>query len=192
LNSADASPHVDRSNLRTIGVVVGAHGLKGTLSVAPLSDFPERFAALKSVYLARDEVVLLKGTAKRVYWVSGQVNITLHEVTSRSAAEVFKGAELCVVEADAWPLPADTYFAADLIGFRGVDERGSVIGTLVDASKGAQDVLEFECPGREALLVPFVQQWVGRVDVQAKTIELLNWRLLAEPEAVESSPQDDH
>jgi 16S rRNA processing protein RimM len=192
LKSPDASPDVDRNSLRTIGVVVGAHGLQGTLSIAPLSDFPERFAALKVVYLARDEATLLEGTVKRVRWVSGKVTITLHEVTSRSAAEEFKGAELCVAEADVWPLPPDTYYTADLIGFRGVDERGVVIGTLTDVSKGAQDILEFECPGYEALLIPLVQQWVGRIDVQAKTIEILNWRLLAEPEAVEESPQDDH
>ena len=183
---------MDRHDLRTIGVVIGAHGLQGALSVTPLSDFPERYAALQTVYLAREDVVLLEGTVKRVRWAAGHVNIALHEITSRTAAEELKGAELCVAESDAWPLPHDTYFVGDLIGFRGVDEQGAHVGTLVEVSKGAQDVLQFDCPGRDALLVPFVQQWVGRVDVQARTIEILNWRSLVDPEAVEPSPQDDH
>ena len=44
-------------DVRAIGVIVGAHGLQGTFKLASLSDFPERFEALRTVYLLRGETV---------------------------------------------------------------------------------------------------------------------------------------
>ena len=178
--------------LRTVGVVVGVHGLQGTLRVAPLSDFPERFAALHRVYLVRDEIAVGTYDVKRVKWLNDVVLITLRDVTKREEAENLRGAEICVPESERWVLPQDVYYSADLIGFSVVGDDGVKVGSLTGVLEGAQDTLIIETPNGE-LLVPFVHAWVGEVNTERRTIEVLNWRRLSAAEELPpSSDDDDH
>jgi 16S rRNA processing protein RimM len=177
-------------DLRTIGMVIGAHGLQGTLKVNPLSDFPERYATLESVYLMRgDSVVELR--VKQTRWSNQHVLISLIDLTTRDEAETMIGAEVCVPLSESWKLPDGIYYATDLIGFAGIADDGTELGVLKDIHSGAQDLLAFVGLGKE-LLVPFVSEWVGRVDLQARTIEILHWQRLVEGEEIPPSATDDH
>ena len=179
-------------DLRTIGLITGVHGLQGTLRVAPLSDFPERFAALRRVYLMRDGLVLGEYEVKRIKWMQAQLLVTLREVTKRENAELLRGAEFCVPEAETWPLPENVYYITELIGFGIVAEDGTAIGKLTDVVEGAQDTLVVTTPQGE-LLVPFVQEGVGEVNPERRTIQVLNWRRLTDSEEIPESPEtDDH
>ena len=179
-------------DLHTIGLITGVHGLQGTLRVAPLSDFPERFAALRRVYLMRDGLVLGEYEVKRIKWMQAQLLVTLREVTKRENAELLRGAEFCVPEAETWPLPENVYYITELIGFGIVAEDGTAIGKLTDVVEGAQDTLVVTTPQGE-LLVPFVQEWVGEVNPERRTIQVLNWRRLTDSEEIPESPEtDDH
>jgi 16S rRNA processing protein RimM len=172
--------------------VVGAHGLQGTMKIEPLSDFPERFLPLKSVVIRLNDNVLSTSHVKRIKWAGPHLLVTLREIRTREAAEELQGAEFCVHERDSWDLPEDVYYTSDLVGFRGVAEDGTELGVLSGIISGAQDILEFAREG-EPLMVPFVKEWVGRVDLAAKTIEILNWRALVETDSVDPSPDsDDH
>ena len=178
--------------MRTIGVVVSSHGLQGTLKVESLSDFPERFEAIKSVYLVQNGGTPLSYQIKRVKWAGQFILLTLHELTTRTEADKLRGAELCVALKDSWKLPEDVFYISDLLGFHGVGEDGTQLGELKETLAGAQDLLLFEGEKGE-LLVPFVSTWVGKVDPAARTIEILNWKQLVE--AVEAPPPkltDDH
>ncbi len=176
-------------DLRTIGVITGVHGLQGTLRVAPLSDFPERFAALRTVYLMRDGLVLGEHQVKRVKWMQAQLLLTLREVTKRENADLLRGVEVCVPESETWPLPENVYYTTELIGYTVVAEDGMTIGTLTDVVEGAQDTLVVTMPNGE-LLVPFVHEWVGEVNTEQRTIQILNWRRLTESEEIPESPED--
>jgi 16S rRNA processing protein RimM len=183
---------VNPDDLRAIGVVVGAHGLQGTVKLQSLSDFPERFSSLKAVTLRRGNEVLGPGHVKRIKWAGPYVLVSLTEYRTREAAEGLLGVEFCVADKHSWQLPEDVYYMSDLIGFTGVSEDGTRLGILRTIVSGAQDIFEFEREG-ESLLVPFVCEWVGRVNVVERTIEILNWRSLLESDTVEPSPEpDDH
>ena len=177
-------------DVRAIGVIVGAHGLQGTFKLASLSDFPERFEALRTVYLLRGETVLAQCTIKSIRWASAQLLVTLREIRTREEAERLSGAELCVEESETWELPKDVFYSSDILGFSGIAEDGTALGELTEIHSGAQDILQFEKDGHE-LLVPFVSEWVGGVDVQKRTIEILNWRRLIDAENIEPSPDSD-
>jgi 16S rRNA processing protein RimM len=188
----DPRAEITADELRAVGIVAGTHGVHGTLKLEPLSDFPERFGALRRVYLKREETVLACMHVHHVLWAGRQVLITLEEITTPERGREFRGVELCVAERDAWKLPQDTYYISDLRGFRAVDESGAEIGILVDVLSSAQHVLQIDCRGQE-LLVPFVAEWVGRVNSDQRTIEILRWRELMEPETPEGeAAPDDH
>ncbi len=176
-------------DFRAVGVIVGEHGLQGSLKVLPLSDFPDRFNALRKVYLRRGEEIVGEDEVKRVRWAQSHLLVALHSVRTREDAVGLRGVELCVADADSWPLPKDVYYISDLIGFHGVSG-SEVIGTLVGTQSGAQDILEFDGPHGN-LLVPFVSEWVGNVDERARTIELLNWRRLIDSETLPADPADE-
>ena len=184
---------VSPEDLRTIGIVAGVHGLQGTLRIASLSDFPERFAALRDVYLKREELVLGVYQVKRVKWLKEHVLLTLREITTRDAAELLRGAELCVPESETWPLPENVFYVSELIGYRVIGDDGTAIGELTSVLEGAQDTLIVTTPGGTEMLVPFVHEWVGEVNAEQRTIQVLNWRRLTESEEIPSSPEDnDH
>jgi 16S rRNA processing protein RimM len=180
-------------DLRTVGVIVGAHGLQGTFKLEPLSDFPERFEALRTVYLLRGETVLAQCQVKNLRWANALVLLTLREIRTRDQADELLGVEVCVANAETWKLPKDVYYTSDILGFSGIAEDGTALGILTNVIPGAQDILQFEKDSAE-LLVPFVGEWVGRIDTEKRTIEVLNWRRLAEGETIEPSaeePDDD-
>jgi 16S rRNA processing protein RimM len=175
-----------------IGVVAASHGLQGTLKLLPLSDFAERYEGLQRVYLVRGDAVLCKCTVKRAKWSGASVLLTTREITTRTEADDYRGVEVCVPESERWPLPPDVYYVSDLIGYRGVSVEGVLLGELTSVQQGAQDVLEFSGAAGE-LMVPFVGEWVGRVDTVAKTIEILNWERLLNPDVLEDSADSgDH
>ena len=182
---------VNGEGLRVVGFVAGVHGLQGMLKVEPMSDFPERFEALSAVYVCRENEPPLLCHVKRVRFSGAQVHIALKEVTSREDAERLRGAELCVLEQDTWRLPQDVYYADSLLGFDAVGDDGTRIGMLKNIARGAQDILEIDHHGRE-LLVPFVSEWVGKIEMGSRTIEILNWRRLIEGEEIGGGPHDGH
>jgi 16S rRNA processing protein RimM len=178
--------------LRTIGVVVGAHGLQGALKLKPLSDFPERFLALTRVYLKRADKIVGDAHVKRVRLAATHIHLTLHEVTTRQDAEALTGVEVCVPESETWPLPENVYYVSDLVGFAAIGEDGTKIGVLRGVLSGPQAIFEIVQGGRE-FLVPFVDDWVGTIDLANHSIEILNWRRLFSAESIEGTSElDDH
>lgn len=177
---------VSVDDLRVIGIVAASHGLQGTLKLVPLSDFAERYEGLQRVFLCREREVLCECKVKRAKWAGASVLLTTKEISTRTEADGFRGAEVAVLEAERWPLPKDAYYVSDLLGFRGVGANGQLLGELTAIQGGAQDVLEFSGAMGE-LLVPFVAEWVGKVDTAARTIEILHVERLLSPEALEGS-----
>jgi 16S rRNA processing protein RimM len=179
-------------DLRIVGVVVGAHGLQGALKLIPLSDFPERFQALTTVYLTRADEILAQAQVKRVRYAGLHVHLTLRDVTTREAAEALRGAEVCVPDSETWTLPENTFYVSDLLGFEVIGDDGAKIGVVRNILTGPQGILQI-AQGLQEYLVPFVDDWVGKIDAERRTIEILNWRRLLSTVTVKgSSESDDH
>ena len=72
----------------------------------------------------------------------------------------------------ALPTPAENeYFWADLIGLEVVNQHGVVLGRVDSLMEtGAHDVLVVE--GSKEYLIPFIDAFVGKVDVEAGRIEV--------------------
>jgi len=129
---------------------------------------------------------------KRVRLAAGQVHLTLREVANREEAEALNGAEVCVPDRESWPLPNGVYYASDLIGFTAIGKDGTKIGVLREVLEGPQAVFEI-VQGETEYLVPFVDDWVGAIDLVKRTVEILDWRRLLFVETIEgSSESDDH
>ena len=93
-------------------------------------------------------------------------------VSTRTAAEALKGAEI-FARRDQLPPPAhDEFYYDDLIGLEAVDAEGAPIGRVVSLMNyGAGDVLEIApVEGGETLLLPFSKRVAPRIDFDAGRI----------------------
>ena len=181
-----------------VGVISGAHALKGEMRVFPTTDDPERFVKGLTLYAKKDgpqgggkgEGGRPEGVRSRASGAVTELHVTqaraggkfvlvkCKEVNSVEEAEKLKGADLFVSREDAIPLEEGEYFVADLIGLSIEDEDGKEIGTLKDViSAPANDVYVMQHHERnKEILLPAIKQCILRVDMERRvmTVHLLD------------------
>ena len=156
-----------------LGVVAGAHGVRGLVRIKSFTALPEDLTAygpLTDESGARRFEVTLKGQVK------GALLAAIAGLGDRDAAEALKGTRL-YVERAALPAPADAeeFYHADLIGLVAEDRAGRTLGRVVAVHNfGAGDLLQIEDPAGAERLLPFTKAVVPEVD-------LAGGRLVVEP-----------
>ena len=146
-----------------IGKVAGAHGLRGELKVAPLTDFPEHVRELHRVLLAPPNDAGAVTDIESVRMHKGVLLIKLASVPDRTAAEALRGATLAIKRSMGAPLPEGHYYVDDIIGLRVVTTAGEVVGHITEVLRtGANDVYV-----TERALIPAIPGVVKRVDLDA-------------------------
>lgn len=103
------------------------------------------------------------------------VLVTLDGVTSRPDSEALRGAFLCVTEDQRWSLPRGQYYMDDLAGLEAVESgKREPFGTICRVVEGAaHDHLEIQCSDTpEPVLVPFIRQFVRRIDLKNRRMVL--------------------
>jgi 16S rRNA processing protein RimM len=155
-----------------LGVMVGAHGVRGLVKVKSFTENPADVAAYGPV---SDESgrrhwhLQVTGPApgKSGQKTGGVVLVRVEGVSDRDAAQALHGTRLYVPRA-ALPAPAEeeTFYHADLIGLRVEDQDGRPLGTVKAVENhGAGDVLEIEGPAGESRLLAFTRAAVPVVDI---------------------------
>jgi 16S rRNA processing protein RimM len=143
-----------------IGAVLKPHGIHGELRVRGLSSFPERFQALKEVYLrlgGRCEAFAVEGVRPHKEFLL----VKLKGIQTMNEAEAWRNADLVVPPDQVWAHGPDFHFYHELIGLRVYLPRGEFLGhvTAFDESPGTPNMLVESESGKE-YAVPFVKDFV--------------------------------
>ncbi|MDR0960892.1 MAG: ribosome maturation factor RimM [Propionibacteriaceae bacterium] len=153
-----------------VAVVGRAHGVKGDVVVHERTDSPQQRFAPGSRLIGEGRASAFTVTSWRRH--AGQSILHLDGVEDRTAAEALRG---IVLHAHVDPAEStgeeDAYFDHQLAGLTVLvdgQERGSVRRVEHGA---AQDLLVVDA-GRGERLVPFVDAFVGTVDLAGGTIEI--------------------
>lgn len=160
-----SSPSAAEGGRRVIiGRVGRPHGVSGEVSVAPMTDFPERFHKLAGVYVG-DE----RRTVARARCHGDRVLLTFDGCDSREAAAALGGQYLSVDRDEAMPLRDGEFYLFDLIGLDVVDEQGHALGTVADVLQpGANDVYVIRpTGGGDEILLAAVDEFVRDIDLAA-------------------------
>lgn len=145
-----------------IGQVVGAFGIKGTVKVAPLTDFPERFAVGATLYIG-GEPFKVRGAHEH----KGQFRLDLEGVTSIESAESLRSQYLTVPASDRPVLERDEFLSSDLVGMN-VVEHGRSLGTVEEVVRSpAHDLLRVG-----DALIPAVSRFVRHIDLDERVIQV--------------------
>ena len=144
-----------------IGKISGVHGIRGEVTVYPLTDDMTRFYDL--------EYLLCGGARYGVQEVrlhKGQALVKLNGVDDRTTAEKMKGKLVEVEREDAVALEPGEFFIEDLKGLQVLDTGSERRGLLKDVMQtGAVDILVIELDGAEWMM-PFLNRDVPEVNVE--------------------------
>lgn len=151
-----------------VGYVARVHGLRGELAVRTFDPDSEALSSVRRIVLR-----LRSGEERDVSLVSargaaGAVLVTLAGIGSREDAEALKGATVLVHREDLPPPGEGEWFQGDLVGLEARTPEGAPLGKVTEIwNTGPVPVLVVEGAGPEPLMVPFVDEFVPEVDVQA-------------------------
>ncbi len=153
-----------------IGRVMKSHGIKGEVSVEATTDAPEVRFAVGQVLHGRQGAKEHQLTIAAVRPHKGRLLIVFEEVNDRTAADSLRGTQFF-----APPLEDDEddgFYDHELEGLK-VIHAGVPIGTIAGVAHGpAQSLLEVTLDGGREVLIPFVEQIVPDVDLEAGTVTI--------------------
>lgn len=155
----------------TIGLVARPQGRKGELKVVLETDFPERFAALRAVWLFRAPA-RARFQLRRAWPHQGHIILELAEINSISQAEIWAGAEVQVPIEQRWPAPEGSYFISDLVGCE-VWNQQVPLGPIEAVRSGAgAPLLEVRAGADRLILIPFARAYLENLDLAGRVLRL--------------------
>ena len=151
-----------------LGVIAGAHGVKGLVKVKPFTETPQGLAAygpLSDEPGGRRWAVTFKGEQK------GVALLALEGVADRNAAEALKGVRLYVERDRLPPAEEDEVYHADLIGLAAETRSGKSLGRVLAVHNfGAGDLIEVGEDKKRSQLYPFTREVVPELDLEGGRI----------------------
>jgi 16S rRNA processing protein RimM len=166
-------------------------GRKGEVFAEILTDFPEKFAERRRLWLLRDPDVASKSRADENprevmlvhHWLhKGGIVLHFAGVDSISSAEELAGLIAAIPQEQRAALAEDELYIGDLIGCAVVDVAGAepvTVGEIEDVDRSAGPVAILVVRGKSAsqpssdeILIPFAKEYLRLVDVEAKRVEM--------------------
>jgi 16S rRNA processing protein RimM len=171
-------------------------GRKGEVFAEVLTDFPEKFSERRRLWLLKSNSTAdaaVSEDAREVqlvhHWMhKGGVVLHFAGVESISAAEELAGYVVAIPREERAPLEEGDFYITDLIGCALVDVAGTqpvVVGEIGDVDRGAGPVAmlvvrpsesDGERGGSRAIdneiLIPFAKDYLRRVDLETRRVEM--------------------
>ena len=143
-----------------IGKITAAHGVRGEVTVFPLTDDARRFLKLKDVFLCNEDAENESAiTIKNARIDRDRVLVKFEGCEDRDKAESYKGRFISVDRKDAVKLKEGSYFIEDLKGLNVTDDNIGELGSIKDVYKsGPKHIVMVQRSGKQDLLVPFAKE----------------------------------
>lgn len=171
--------------------VLRTQGRKGEVFAEVLTDFPEKFAERRQLWLLPGGASAQAGrstTPGNAIAVPRQAELTAHwlhkggivlhfsGVDSISGAETLKGMVVAIPREERAELADDETYIGDLIGCELVDVASAeavLVGVIEEVDRTAGPVPLLTVRGaRGEVLVPFAKSYLRRIDLDAKRVEM--------------------
>lgn len=179
-----------------VGRVGAPHGVRGWVNVTSYTENPSDLTRYPQLHLGEPGAYRPLGKVRfqdRSQPGRSRLLAAFPDINDRDQAATLRGQELALPVSALPPAEAGSFYWRDLEGLRALAPDGAALGivhAVIDTP--AHAVLAVRCPpalgARLALsepyevLVPFVSEFTGAVDLAAGTIEL-TWPEVFEPES---------
>jgi 16S rRNA processing protein RimM len=152
-----------------VGRIGRAHGIKGDVTVEVRTDEPELRLGPGAVLMTDPSSAgPLTVASGKVH--SGRLLLRFEGVHDRNGAEALRGTLLIAeIDPDDRPEDPDEYYDHQLVGLDVVLTDGTVVGELTEVLHlPYQDLLTVVRPDGTEVLVPFVNEFVPEIDLEAQ------------------------
>ncbi len=148
-----------------VGHVLAPWGIKGEVRARVATDFPDRFAPGKLVYLDGQPLEIESSRPHKQHLL-----LKLATIDTRQDADKLRGRALTIPRAEIRPLAEDEYYAFQLIGLEVLTTDGKYVGRIVDLmTTPANDVYVVQGK-RGEILIPAIEDVVKSIDLEAKRV----------------------
>ena len=156
-------------------------GRKGEIFAEILTDFPEKFADRRHLWLlpaGGSSPAPAREMELQHQWLhKGGVVLHFAGIDSISAAEELAGSIVAIPRTERAELEEGDLYIGDLIGCVLVDVAGTepvTVGEIKDVDRSAGPVAMLVVHGKsgDEVLIPFARDYLRRVDVEAKRVEM--------------------
>ncbi|MEM5515527.1 ribosome maturation factor RimM [Henriciella sp. AS95] len=154
-----SQPVSDR--LIVVGVLAGAHGVRGDVRVKSFTDIPDDLFELGPLLSEGGDTLLEPAKVKTA---SDHFIVTAKQPRQKEEWDALKGAKLCVHRSALPPPDDDEFYVEDLVALKAMDMHGQPVGTIKSVQNfGAGDLLEVAPDKGPAYFVPFSLKEVPEV-----------------------------
>jgi 16S rRNA processing protein RimM len=121
--------------------------------------------------MTSDDTTLTVATSK---WHSGRFVVHFEGIEDRTAAESLRGQTLTIdVDPTELPEDPDEFYDHQLVGLNVKLEDGSLVGVVGEVIHlPSQDLLSVKREGDTEVLIPFVLEFVPKIDLDTKTVTI--------------------
>jgi 16S rRNA processing protein RimM len=152
-----------------IGRIVAPRGVRGELKVEMLTEDPQRFYELETVYLGEQQVPFALLNIS-LHPPKNQAFLQLEGIHDRDSADTWRDAYVYVAMEDALPLEEGQYYFHQIEGLSVVTTDGEPLGRIQEIlATGANDVYVIDGPQGE-LLLPAIRDVVQEIDLDKGVI----------------------
>ena len=174
---------MQKDNNLAIGKIRTSFGVKGFVKIISFSGENDHFHNLKEVILQNSRKIREKKIIEEVSLHGNDLIIKFEDIHTPEEAKKYINWEIWVSRDKVCALREGEYYLADLYGCTliSTSEKGSkVYGKVksVICDSGTSDLLEIENletkeDKKKIFLIPFLNKFIGKIDIENKTIELL-------------------
>ena len=156
-------------NLTTIGEITKNQGNKGEVRVFPLTDFPDRFEYLESVYLVKGDNKIEKDI-ETIRYHKQFILIKFTDVDNIGEAIELKDYLIKIPEEDMIPLHEDEFYIYQIIDYSVMTKDGKKLGLLKDVMRtGGTDIFVVDGDKKE-YMIPASREIIVKIDDQNQEI----------------------
>lgn len=158
----------------TVGKIVGTHGVRGTMLLLPLTDFPERFLDMRELVLDKPGKPRISLDVIRLtpYEGKGTFFLNARDVNDKETAEEYKGSIVTISKEERTELSQDEYWIDDIVGLNVVENiSGRGLGVLEEVMfTGSNDVYMVRTPEGALKPIPAIGEAINQVDIPGGVI----------------------
>ena len=152
-----------------MGYIKGAFGIKGWVKVAASTEYADSLLDYADWRLVKDNKTLIVSPSEGQLH-NGELQVKFTGIDDRDEAHALRGYTIEVSRDQFADTEEDEYYWADLIDMSVINRQEEILGKVSKLMEtGAHDVLVVDGEYGQKL-IPFVAQFIDRVDVENRTI----------------------
>jgi 16S rRNA processing protein RimM len=164
-------PKQNETNWATIGQVVALFGVHGELKVRLLTDIPNRFSGLETIYLGASHVPFHIQSVRP--YKGEMIVLKLKGIDDANVAEPLLKQELFIPMNELAKLPPDSYYQHDILGLQVLTLDGQDLGQIVEIIvTGSNDVYIIKNPEGTQVLIPAIKDVIKQIDLIRRTMHI--------------------